>query len=139
LTKGCTRRSRSNGWSWRRWGDPVHKRRDERGRLEPVPAATNLRPDLGQEQIQVRRNQPVKLQQHHTDTSGKEQVDSHHGKRHKLRRDVDEHVVRRLSSLLLGYGVCHGEDECLRQQSKIEAGQVIEYLKPESASNHERR
>ena len=86
----------------------------------------------------MRRSQPVKLQQHYANSSREEKVDGHHGKGHKLRRDVDEHVVRLLASLLLGYGIRHGENERLRKHWKLEAGQVTEYLKPESASNHER-
>lgn len=82
----------------------------------------------------MRCSQSVELQQYDTNTTGEEEVDPHHGKRHKLGWDVNEHVVRLLSSLLLRYGICHGEEECLRQCSKFEARQVTEYLKLGSAS-----
>lgn len=72
----------------------------------------------------------MKLQQYDADTTGEEKVDRHHGKRHKLGRDLDEHVVRLLPSLLLGYGIGHGKEKCLRQYSKPEACQVTQYLKP---------
>lgn len=76
----------------------------------------------------------MKLQQHDGNAAREEEVDCHHGKRYKLGWDINEHVVRSLSSLLLGYSICHGEEERLRQDGGAETGQMAENLKLGSAS-----
>lgn len=127
----CIRHSGSSYcWSLWCWCYPIHQRTNKRRSLNPVSAACNFGPNLAEEQIQVCRCKSMKLQHYDANPTGEEKVDRHHGERHKLRRDLNEHVVRLLPSLLLGYGIGHGKEKCLRQYSKPEARQVTQYLKP---------
>ena len=59
---------------------------------------------------------------------GHEHADENHAKRHVLRWDGEEEVVDLHSTLVLCYGIAHGEDECANVEAEVKPNKVIDGL-----------
>jgi hypothetical protein len=73
-------------------------------------------------------DQALKLKKHVHCATREKQIDPDHAKRSQLGRDGDD-VERGLhASLVLGYGVCHGENQGAQERVKWEISKIVDCL-----------
>lgn len=71
-------------------------------------------------------HQALELQKHHVYTTGEQKVDQDHADRRQLGRDSDEIEVGLCASLILCYGIAHGEDQGFAECREGQASYIVD-------------
>lgn len=82
-------------------------------------------------------NEALHLEEHHVNTTRKEQANSHHEIGRQLGWNRDEIEVGLHADLILSNSVRHGDQQCGKIGSQVQFGKVVDHLRVQSASSAE--